>query len=108
MARTLLFAELIDPATGRLDGAAWRVAHRDRTAVALCGCGGPVVTDPTEPEFVVHFGARWYAMRCQSCGATSELSGARVLPTTERRPSLAVAAEAARIDRRRLGEHEPA
>jgi hypothetical protein len=104
MPATRLFAELLDPDTGRLDGDAWHVAHRDRTPVALCGCGGPCVTDPGEPEYVVHFGVRWYTLRCRSCGRTAELSGGRVLPATDRRPSLAVAAEAARIDRRRLGE----
>lgn len=103
MSATRLFAELVG-SSGRLDGDAWHVAHRDRTPVALCRCGGPVVTDPGEPEFVIHFGVRWYSTRCQSCGASAEVSGARVLPTTDRRPSLAVAAEGARSDRRRLGE----
>lgn len=104
MAATRLLAELVDPVTGRLDAEAWRLAHRDRTPVALCRCGGPVVSDPAEPEFVVHFGVRWHAMRCQSCGHTTEISAARVLPTTNRRPSLVRSAEAAAIDRRRLGE----
>lgn len=106
MAATRLLAELIDPATGRLDGVAWRAAHVARTPVALCRCGGPCVTDPAEPEYREHFGVRWYALRCQSCGADAELSGARVLPSTDRRPSLAVGAAAAVIDRRILGESE--
>ena len=104
MPATRLFAELVDPDTGRLSGDAWRIAHRDRTPVALCRCGGPVVTNPDEPEYLEHFGVRWYSCRCQSCGAVTELSGGRVLPTTDRRPSLAVAAAAAASDRRRLGE----
>lgn len=103
MAATRLLAELLTP-DGRLDGDAWRACHRDRTPVALCRCGGPCVTDPAEPEFVVHFDVRWYSLRCQSCGATTEVSGARRLPVSERRPSLAVAAAAAAIDRRILGE----
>lgn len=104
MSAMRLFAELVDPDTGRLSGDAWGIAHRDRTPVALCGCGGPCVTDPAEPAYREHFGVRWYSLRCQSCGRTAELSGGRVLPTTDRRPSLAVAAEGARSDRRRLGE----
>lgn len=104
MPSTRLFAELVDPDTGRLAGDVWGIAHRDRQMVGICGCGGPVVTDPGEPEYVVHFGVRWYAARCRVCGHGTELSGARVLPTTDRRPSLAVAAEGARSDRRRLGE----
>ncbi len=104
MTATRLFAELLDSPTGRLSGDAWAVAHRDRTPVGLCRCGGPIVTDPAEPEYLEHFGVRWYSCRCQSCGNPTEVSGARVLPTTDRRPSLAVAAEGARSDRRRLGE----
>jgi hypothetical protein len=106
MAATRLLAELIDPVSGRLDGGAWRAAHAARTPVALCRCGGPCVTDPGEPEYLEHFGVRWYALRCQSCGAGCEVSGARKLPVSDRRPSLAVGAAAAVIDRRILGEHE--
>lgn len=104
MVATRLLAELIDPATGRLDGVAWRLAHRERTPVALCRCGGPCVTDPAEPEYREHFGVRWYSLRCQSCSAATEVSGARTLPASDRRPSLAVGAAAAVIDRRILGE----
>lgn len=104
-ATTRLLAELIGP-EGRLDPDAWADAHRDRTPVGVCGCGGLVYTDHHEPEFVVHFGVRWYAMRCQVCDHTSELPGTRQLPRGPHRPSRALAAVAADIERRRLGEDE--
>jgi hypothetical protein len=104
MAATRLLAELIDPESRRLDADAWRQAHADRTPVALCWCGGPCVSDPDEPEYREHFGVRWYALRCQSCTATSEVAGTREFPATDRRPSLTTAAAAAVIDRRILGE----
>jgi len=103
MTRTRVLLELVAE-DGRLDQDAWRSAHQDRTPVALCGCGGPVVTDPREPEYREHFGVRWYAMRCQQCQSTSELPATRVLPTTDRRPSLARADAAAQVERRRLAE----
>lgn len=102
---TLMLAELVDP-DNRLDPQAWARAHLDRTAVARCGCGGPVYTDDQEPEYVIHFGVRWYAMRCDTCGHPTELPGTRVLKTTGPRPSLAGAAIARDVERRRLAEHE--
>jgi hypothetical protein len=87
-ARTRMLAELVT-AEGRIDPAAWRTAHADRTPVARCACGGPVLTDPEAPEYVVFYGVRWYAMRCVSCGKDTETPATRVLQTEVRRPSLA-------------------
>jgi len=101
MPRTRLLAELVDD-EGHLDGEAWRAAHRDRSPVAICACGAPAPTNPTEPEYVVHFGVRWYSVRCPA-GHTAELSGGKKLKT-EGRPSAALAARAAEIEARKLGE----
>jgi len=104
MTRTRVLLELV-AADGRLDPEAWRLAHRDRTPVAVCSCGGPVYTDDDGPEYVVHFGVRWHSLRCSSCHSTSELPATRVLPTVEHRPSTARVAAAAALERRKLADH---
>jgi hypothetical protein len=85
--KTRMLAELVNDA-GRIDAEAWHRAHGDRTPVARCSCGGPVLTDPTSPEFTVFHGVRWYSMRCVSCRKETELPGTRRLETEVRRPTL--------------------
>jgi len=97
-----LLAEVVND-SGHVDADAWRISHRDRLPVAKCGCGGPAMTHPLEPESTVVAGVRWYSLRCSVCGATSELPATRNLGTG-RRPSRASTAVAVEAGRRRVGE----
>lgn len=103
MQRTRLLAELVDPTSQQLDREAWALAHRERTPVAVCRCGALAVTDPTGPEHVAHFGARWYTIRCESCGQESEINDTRKLETTGR-PSRSLRAQAALVEARKLAD----
>jgi hypothetical protein len=102
-AKTRVLAELINDA-GRIDADAWRQAHRDRTPVARCACGGPMLTDPMSPEFAVFHGVRWYSMRCVACGKETDLPATRRLETEVRRPSLAHSAAVLEFERVLTGD----
>jgi hypothetical protein len=98
-----VLAELVNDA-GRIDPAAWRAAHEDRTPVARCSCGGQMLTDPRGPESTVFHGIRWYSMRCLSCAKEYTLPATRQLQTEIRRPSLAAHAAVMEYHRTLTGD----
>jgi hypothetical protein len=100
---TRVLDELLN-AEGVIDLEAWSRAHVDRTQVARCRCGGPVVTDPVEPAIKVFHGVRWYSTRCTVCAGETEIPGHRKFSTEVARPSKAGTTAVLQRDRRRLAE----
>jgi hypothetical protein len=102
---TRMYAEMIDPETGLVDPDRWHAAHIDRTPVACCRCGGPVLTDSTEPE--AHqddLGIVWRVTRCVICQATTEIPGTKVFDVTPERPSVGHSTAVLERERAILGE----
>ena len=101
---TRMYAEMIDPETGLIDAGRWHAAHGDRTPVARCRCGGPVTTDPTEPETSEFDGIVWRVTRCLTCAATTEIPSTRVFDVTKERPSARHSVAVLERERAILGE----
>jgi hypothetical protein len=101
---TRMYAEMIDPETGLVDPDRWHAAHVDRALVARCRCGGPVTTDPTEPETQEFDGIVWRVTRCLTCAATTEIPSTKVFDVTPERPSAGHSAAVLERERAILGE----
>ena len=100
--QTTVYAELLDPATGRIDGNAWSEAHAQGQPVARCRCGGDAYANPDEPSWREFFRQRWYTITCAHCGHETEVNAARTF--TGPRLSRALLNSYAEVERRRLAE----
>lgn len=102
---TRMYAEMIDLETGLVDPDRWHAAHVDRTLVARCRCGGPVKTDPTEPEVQQDdLGIVWRVTVCLTCRATTEFPATRKFDVARERPSVGHSTAVLERERTILGE----